>query len=103
MYQNPTKSQNGRDLYDSMYNSSSKTVGTLTKDVGKNNQFNDPKTVTYTGKVPASGASYSGGTQINYEYWQKTGYCTLKITDYEKNTAGSYEYRCNVSVEFTTP
>ncbi|MBR0520744.1 MAG: hypothetical protein IJJ95_05355, partial [Spirochaetales bacterium] len=31
MYQNPTKSQNGRELYDSMYSENSKTVGTYTK------------------------------------------------------------------------
>ena len=109
MYQNPTISQNGRDLYDSMYSESSQTVGTFTKS-SQNSEFtgtNPPKTITYSGYVPASGASYKVSkksyTQTTYDYWQKTGYCTLNITDYESNVAGSYEYRCSVTVEFTTP
>ena len=104
MYQNPTKSQNGRELYDSMYNENSKTVGTYTKD-SQNSQYTTPKSVSYSGQVPAPGAKYNNNrnTQIDYDYWQKTGYCTLNITDYEKNVAGSYEYRCSVTVEFTTP
>lgn len=102
MYQNPTKSQNGRELYDSMYSENSKTVGTYTKK-NQSNQYTETKNVQYSGTVPAPGGSTDQGSQINYDYWQKTGYCTLNITDYEKNTAGSYEYRCSVTVEFTTP
>ncbi len=106
MYQNPTKSQNGRELYDSMYSETSQTVGTYTK-YSQNSQYTGTDDVEYTGYVPASGAQYGSGrnkkTQITYDYWQKTGYCTLNITDYEKNVAGSYEYRCSVTVEFTTP
>ncbi|MBO4718127.1 MAG: hypothetical protein J5599_09540 [Spirochaetales bacterium] len=107
MYQNPTISQNGRDLYDSMYSESSKSVGTYTKN-NKTSQYTETAQVSYSGTVPASGASYRDAnnnrkTQITYDYWQKTGYCTLNITDYEKNVAGSYEYRCSVTVEFTTP
>ncbi len=106
MYQNPTKSQNGRELYDSMYSENAETVGTYTKGY-KNSQYTGTDDVQYSGYVPASGASYKIGKtnykQITYDYWQKTGYCTLNITDYEKNVAGSYEYRCSVTVEFTTP
>ena len=106
MYQNPTISQNGRDLYDSMYSESSKTVGTYTK-ANQNSQYTETKTISYSGYVPASGAQYGSGrnkkTQKTYEYWQKTGYCTLNITDYEENVSGSYEYGCSVTVEFTTP
>ena len=105
-YQNPTKSQNGRELYDSMYSENAETVGTYTKK-NQNSQYTGTDDVQYTGYVPASGASYKIGRtnykQITYDYWQKTGYCTLNITDYENSVAGSYEYRCSVTVEFTTP
>ncbi len=107
MYQNPTKSQNGRELYDSMYSENSTTAATYSPKKNQNSQYTETKNVSYSGYVPAPGASYGGGwsskKQIDYDYWQKTGYCTLNITDYENSVAGSYEYRCSVTVEFTTP
>ena len=107
MYQNPTKSQNGRELYDSMYSETSKTVVTYSPKKNQNSQYTETKNVSYSGQVPAPGARYTKDyrqyTQIDYDYWQKTGYCTLNITDYENSVAGSYEYRCSVTVEFTTP
>ena len=108
MYQNPTKSQNGRELYDSMYSENSQTAATYSPKNNQNSQYTETGgRVQYKGYVPASGASYKIGRtnykQITYDYWQKTGYCTLNITDYENSVAGSYEYRCSVTVEFTTP
>ena len=107
MSMNQTTSETGTTLYDPMYNSNSTTKNVANKT--KNNQptpFSETGTAQYQGDIPASGANY--GTKRNPKYqgtysnWVRSGYCTLNITDYENNTAGSYEYSCHVTVELTT-
>ena len=51
----------------------------------------------------AGTVSYSGKTNKNNSYkWERSGTCTLNISDYEQGIPGSYEYRCWVVTEFTT-
>ena len=106
MSMNETKSETSTVLYDGMYNSNSTTKSFNKNKNNQNSAYTETNTLTYTGTIPASGSNY--GTRINPKYqgtytnWVRSGYCTLNITGYVNNVAGSYQYSCHVTVEVTT-
>ena len=105
-YINQTKNQGGTILYDTMYsnNTSAKTPKTGTKGSSQT-AYTSTGSASYTGAVTRSGNSYTMNstsyTQATWSSWEKSGYCTLNITNYENSIVGSYEYTCDVTVGFT--
>lgn len=87
MYQNASVTANNRS--DSFYSSTSKTAASNSR-ASADYEYTSTTSVSYSGKV----------SNNNNNIWTRSGYCTLKINDFE-NSSGSYEYRCRVTVEFS--
>ncbi len=88
MYQNTTETDTGYS--DSFYSSTTKTVVNQTSKVNSDYTYTTTKSVSYSGKI----------NNNNSNIWTRSGYATLYIRDYD-TTEGSFEYKCNVTVEYS--
>ena len=94
-----TINQTKRDGYNTTLDDSFYTDATKTQVVGggtttgtkavQDVEFSGSASVTYTGK-------YTGNRT-----WNRSGTCTLNISDYEQEVPGTYNYRCWVIAEFS--
>lgn len=107
---NQTKDSNGNILnsdnfYNSGTNSQEKTLllesgvnnATARKAGPSNSEFQVTSNQNYY--IQYSGAVGNGTTTVS---WVRSGYCTLNISDFEDEVAGSYDYTCTVTVEIST-